>query len=116
MKNKNGTDKLYLDNEGIKNNNFHLAKSDDDLFHEEDHILHSVIRAKRINSPRKGEHWQLLQDGEEVLFLAGNRFGKKEKEFLYTPEGMSFLVSSYKSGLTSVVKIKQALKKIMKIQ
>lgn len=114
MKNKNSENSLYIENDEVKNNNFHLAKSDDELFNESEHIPHIVIRAKRVKSPKKGEYWQILENNKEVLYMAGVRFSKKEKEFLHTAEGMSFLVSSYKSGFKSVVKIKIALNKIVK--
>ena len=105
---------FYIENDEVKNNNFHLAKSDDDLFHDESYIPYTLIRAKRVKSNKNGEYWQILEDGKEVLKAMANRFSKKEREFLYTPEGMSFLVSSFKEGNKSVIKIKKLLKKKIK--
>lgn len=89
-------------------------RTDNELFNEEESgVVHSVINVKRIRLPKNGEDWEILVDGEVALTMKGTRFTNPEKEFLRTVEGMKFLISEYKKGKKSVVKIKEELKKVI---
>jgi hypothetical protein len=90
-----------------------LKNADNELFHDEDNIPSIVLRAKRVKLPKKGENWQILENNKIVLLLKGTRFSKKEKTFLYSIEGMKFLVEQYKLGNKNVVKIKKAMKEVL---
>lgn len=82
---------------------------DNELFNEEDsNIVHSVINVKRVK-----EDWEILVDGKSALLLKGTRFTNTEKDYLRTVDGMKFLISTYKSGKKSVVKIKEELKRFV---
>lgn len=90
---------------------FGLSKNDTELFKDEDYTPNTLISVKRIDLPKKGiEDWEINVDKEVVLVLKGNRFTNKEKEYLRSVDGMKFLVSSFKSGNRSVVKIKEHMK------
>lgn len=92
---------------------FHLLKVDNELFNDADNVPQKVVNVKRVNLPRGGEDWEILENNKVSLVLKGTRFTNSEKKFLRTVEGMKFLISEYKSGTKSVVKIKEKLKKIV---
>lgn len=100
--------------ENSESKGFNLLRTDNELFNEEDNIAHPVVNAKRVKLPRHGEDWEILVNGKVALLLKGTRFTNPEKAFLRTVDGMKFLISEYKSGHKSVVKIKTNLKKAMK--
>lgn len=90
-----------------------LLRADNELFNEDDgSIIHSVINVKRSDA-KDGVSWEILVDGKITLCLKGTRFTNPEKEFLTTVEGMKFLISEYKKGKRSVVKIKEELKRVV---
>jgi len=108
----------YKDNYGIEtmpetNGRNPLAKHEDDLYHEDDDIILPVIRVKRTASASR-EKWRILDNTKETLVIEGSKITKKEKEFLRSPEGFSFLISRYKSGITTIGKMKIELKKALK--
>lgn len=92
--------------------NFHLLKADNELFVAEDYVPAPIVQIKRYKK-QKAEDWAILEDGQIVLKMKGTRFSKKEKEFLRTPEGLSFLIAAYKSGSKSVVKLKEQMKDLV---
>lgn len=98
----------------IRSFNFHLLKADNELFDEDSNKANKVISAKRVKLPKNGEDWQILENGKAVLVLKGTRFTNVEKNFLHTVDGMKFLVSEYKTGSRSVLKIKEKIKQILK--
>ena len=92
--------------------NLNLLRTDNELFKEEDNTVEKTINVKRVPLPRKGEDWEIFENNKIVLTLKGTRFTKSEKEFLRTVDGMKFLMDGYKTGVKSVAKFKQAIKKI----
>lgn len=100
---------MYIAQEN-ESRGFNLLKADNELYIDDSDVPHTVINAKRVRLPRNGEDWEILEDGDVVLVLKGTRFTKSEKEFLRTVDGMKFLISEYKSGAKSVVKIKAKMK------
>lgn len=89
-------------------------RADNELFNEDDgNIIHSVINVKRVQLPKNGEDWEILVDGKVTLSIKGTRFTNTEKDFLKTVDGMKFLISEYKKGRRSVVKIKEELRKVV---
>lgn len=88
-------------------------RTDNELFNEYDSaIVHSVINVKRVKLPKNGEDWEILVDGKVAVTMKGTRFTNAEKDFLRSVDGMKFLVSQYKDGKRSVVKIKEELKRM----
>ena len=50
-----------------------VLRIDHELFKDEDNIKQKLINVKRVNL-RKGEDWEILEDGKVVLLLKGIRF------------------------------------------
>ncbi len=93
--------------------NFTTLKADNELFNEEKYVAHSIINVKRISKRNGIEDWQVLENNQLVLLMKGTRFTNAEKEFLRTVEGVQFIIKEYKSGVHSVVKLKERLKEIL---
>lgn len=72
--------------------------------------LHRIINVKRVILPRKGENWEVIDNGRKVLVLRGVRLTKREKSVLRTIEGVRIVIDEYKSGNKSVTKIKNRLR------
>lgn len=106
------------DDEGSKGGNssynFPTLRQNDDLFDEEDNVVHKLISVKRVALPKNGEDWEIREDDKVVFLLRGVRLTKKERALLKTPEGILALMDEYKQGSRSVNKIKNRLKKILK--
>jgi hypothetical protein len=90
-----------------------FSKHEYDLYHEDDDVAMPVIRVKRFASASR-EKWKILDDSKEALTIDGSKITKKEKEYLRTPAGFSFLVAKYKDGVKTVNKMRIELKKILK--
>ena len=91
-----------------------LSKFDYELFDEEKNIASKMIRVKRNFSNAKGESWKIYEDDKVVFVLDGNKLTKKERDYLRTADGFSFLLQEAKSGVRSLNSIKNKLKKIVK--
>lgn len=91
-----------------------LLRADNELYNEEDNIVSPVISVRRVRLPRSGEDWEVLVNGKVALLMKGTRFTNSEKDFLRTVEGLTFVISEYKEGHKSVVKIKERMKKVLK--
>lgn len=104
---------VYLTNDSISEyNSFVSLRSDNELFDEEANVPGEVISARLIKLPKKaGYRWEIVKDDEIALSLNEIKFTKKEKNFLFSAAGMKFLVAAYKNGATSIIKIKNLLKK-----
>lgn len=86
---------------------------ENEFFDEERDQPQLVISARRVTLPKNGEDWEILVNKKTVLILKGTRFTKKEKKFLYSADGMKFLIASYQAGHHSVAKIKEQMKKVI---
>lgn len=107
-------EEVYLESETSgESRNFHIMRADNELFLEESNVVLPVINVKRIKLPRGGENWEIVANDELVLSLKGTRFTNPEREFLRSVDGMKFLMSQFKSGKKSVVKIKEELRKVL---
>lgn len=105
-------EEVFLGTES-ESHNFHLLKSDNELFNEEANVASKVISARRVRLPKNGEDWEILENNRVVLNLKGTRFTNPEKDFLRSIDGMKFLVAEYKAGSKSVVKLKEKMKKLL---
>jgi hypothetical protein len=97
--------------ENTGNNKLILSKFDYELFDEEKYKPERIIRIKKINSPNKGEKWKIMEDDKVIFVLDGLKLSKKERDFLRTPDGFSFLISQQKTGIKSFNSLRQELKK-----
>jgi len=94
-----------------------LSKIDHDLYKEEDDKVEKVIRAKHFNLPNKGDRWKIFEDNKIVCIIEGNKLNKKEKDFLKSVEGITWLLAEAKSGIKSFHSLKKNLKnKLNKIK
>lgn len=87
-----------------------LSNHDYDLFKEEDDIVNSVIRVKRVGLPNKGENWKIFKDNKAVEVIEGVKLSAKEKEFLRTVPGIQFVIQYYKRGWKSFNNFRQEMK------
>lgn len=92
---------------GIKHG---LSNHDYDLFKEEDDVVQSVVRVKRVALPHNGENWKILRDNKVLETIEGIKLSVKEKDFLHTVAGIQFVVKHYKSGWKSFANFRAALK------
>lgn len=97
-----------------QNSKFNLSKFDFDLYHEEDDIAEKVYRVKRVSMPNKGEKWKIMIDNKVAFVIEGNKLSKKEREFLVTVDGFSFILAQAKLGIKSLNSFRTELKKIIK--
>lgn len=113
MSNKTSSDTTQSSSEEFKDQNLkrNLSKFDYDLYHEEDDVSEKVIRVKRFPMPNKGERWKIYQDNKVEFILEGAKLTIKEREFLYTVDGINFLLHQYKLGSLSLNSLKIELKK-----
>jgi hypothetical protein len=111
MNNKNySNDNQQIEYGGGKNP---LSKHDHELYNEDDDIALPIIRIKRITGATR-EKWKIIDNSKETLVIEGSKITKKEKEFLRSPEGFSFLIAQYKGGVKTVSKMRTELKKTLK--
>ncbi len=89
------------------------SKYEYDLYHDEDNIPGRVIQVKKIGNLKKGEKWRILQDNKQVLTIDGESLTSKERNFLYTVEGVTFLMNFFKKGELSVSALKKGIKNIL---
>jgi hypothetical protein len=54
-----------------QNSKYTLSKSDDDLYHEEDDIIGSIIRVKRFSMPNNNEIWKITNDIKLIFIIDG---------------------------------------------
>lgn len=105
---------MYYSNENKEQNNkLILSKYEYDLYHDEDNIVNKVIRVKKFGNSNKGEKWKIFEDQKVVLTLEGVKFTKKEKTYLYSVDGINFLINQYKNGFKSINAIKKNMKQFL---
>ena len=95
-------------------NKYNLSKFEYDLYHEEDDVAEKVIRIKHFNLPNKGDRWKIFEDNKMMFIIEGTKLSNKEKDFLRTVEGVSFLIAQYKLGIKSFNSLKNEIKKKLK--
>jgi hypothetical protein len=113
------TQKYNYDNTGIVSEKDYSSKSltshhDFDLFNEELHIKERVFTIKRLGAIDKNERWKISCDNKIILVVEGKKLSNKERIFLRTPEGFSFLISQAKNEVKSFSKLKVELKNKLK--
>jgi hypothetical protein len=89
-----------------------LSKIEYDLYHEELDVQHTITRVKRTCVAGR-EKWRIFHNSTLIRTIDGGKLLKKEKEFLRTIEGVSFLIREHseKTGkLKSFSKLHKAIK------
>ena len=92
------------------NNKYSLHKFEYELHKEEDNVVEPVIRIKRFSGPNKGEKWKIFEDNKIIMIIEGSKLSKNEREFLYSVDGVQWLLSEYKKGIKSFSALKKAIK------
>lgn len=82
-----------------------------DLYKEEDAIVAPVVRIKHIRSSSKSEKWKIFENAKVMFIIDGSKLTKKEKLFLQTSNGISWLLLLYKNDIKSFGFFKIELKK-----
>jgi hypothetical protein len=72
-------------------------------------IVYPTIRIKRISRPKNSERWEIIQNGDVCLSIKRSTIANRDAEFLYTIDGIRFLLEEFKKGSRTVSKIKEAL-------
>lgn len=90
-----------------------LSKFEHDLYKEEEDVAEKVIRVKRFSLPNKGERWKIFEDAKPVFVIEGTKLTNKEKDFLRSAEGLTFLIAKYKEGIKSFNSLKAEIKKAL---
>lgn len=101
---------IEVDNQGKGT----LNRYEYDLFDEEKDKIEKLVRVKRIQMPNKGEKWKIFCDNKPIFVIEGSKISKKEKEYLRTPEGFSFLILQCKNGIKSLNKLRIEIRKKIK--
>lgn len=91
-----------------------LSKIEDDLYKDDSNIVMPIIRVKHISLPNKGDRWRIYSDDKQIIVIEGVKLNKKERSYLCSLDGVSFMIGQVKSGLRSFNGIKIALKTQMK--
>jgi hypothetical protein len=91
-------------------NKHNPSKYEYDLYREEDNIPGRVVQVKKIGNLKKGEKWRVLQDNKVLLTIDGESLTSKEKSFLYTVEGVTFIMNFFKKGELTAAALKKAIK------
>ena len=103
----------YLDSEIEnlpKNSNFTLSKAENEFFDEEKQKNKSdVLRVKFVSSKKHGDSWNVYSNNDLLAEIKAYRLNKKEKKFVESPEGISFILKCAKDGLRSVVEFKEKI-------
>lgn len=88
-----------------------LLRQDNELFIEETYKKKAaVLQVKRVKRKNLTDEWVVYKNADVLFRFDGDNLGVKEKDYLKTAEGMSFLMTAIKSGLNS----EKALAKMLK--
>lgn len=113
--NRSSINPLLSDEAKEQNNKHTLSKFEYDLYHDEDNIAAPVTRIKRTSSAgSKNEKWKIFENNKTVLCLEAESLTTSEREFLRTAQGLNFVLSKYKSGITSATDLKLEIEKKLK--
>ena len=93
-----------------KNSTFSLSKMENEFFDEEKQKNKAdVLRVKFVSSKKHGDSWNVYSNSALLTEIKSYRLNKKEKSFLESPEGISFILKCAKDGLRSVVEFKEKI-------
>ena len=92
-----------------------VSKHEHDLFYEENDTVNKIIRVKKFTMPNKGVKWKIFIDNKIIFVIEGTKISKKERLFLQTVEGFSFMLSMAKNGIESMSHFKSEIKKNMQL-
>lgn len=115
---KNNYDNSYATSDTSGVSDYHgkniLNKHEYDLFNEEEKVVETVVRIKRVKLPNNGENWKIIENNKVMFVVQGSKLSKKEKEYLRLADGFNFLICQYKNGIKSFSSLKKELKSKLK--
>lgn len=74
-------------------------KLDDNFYYEENNTIEKIIQVKYITFLNKQEIWKILENDKVIIIIDGVKLSNSQKNFLYSPQGVLFLLNSYKNGI-----------------
>lgn len=92
------------------------SKFDADLFDESKAIPAPVIRIKRTNTTSKGERWKIMLNDELIFVIEGAKLSKREREYLRSVAGVSFITQQVRCNITTFSKLRAELKRFLATQ
>jgi len=109
MTKKNKT-KYYIDSEleSFSNNGTSLQslRSETEFFDEEKAKEKLDVFRIKFYSKKSGDGWIVYKNNENLMDIKAYRLNKKEKNFFEHVEGIQFILSCVKQGLSTVVELK----------
>ena len=99
---------LVQDHENNVSATYNL-KTIDELYDEQKDIVFPMLRIKRVSRPKNNERWEIIENGEIKLSLKRSALTNVDAEFLYTVDGIKFLLEQFKVGVRTIGKIKESL-------
>jgi hypothetical protein len=83
-------------------------KTIDELYDEQKDIIFPMLRIKRVSRPKNNERWEIIENGVVLLSLKRSTITNIDAEFLYTVDGIKFLLERFKSGARTIGKLKES--------
>jgi hypothetical protein len=108
--NSNSDDGFFGGEDGKSQSKYIFSKFEYDLYHEEDNVPGSVVQVKRFGNAKKGEKWKIFDNNKLSLTIDGVKLTSKERSFLYSVDGINFLIQQYKQGVTAISSLKKNMK------
>ena len=89
--------------------NKHFSRYEDPLWDDEENKL-KCIQISRTSTKNFEKHsWKVIVNSKAVATIESSSLTKEQINFLMSPDGVNFLIQSYKKGNDDAIKIKQSL-------
>lgn len=90
--------------------NKHFSRFEDPLW-DEDESKTKIIEVKRVSSKSFDKHsWKILENSKIIAVITDDYLSQKQINFLLSPEGITFIINTFKSGIRKATKIKELVK------
>ncbi len=91
--------------------NKHFSRYEDPLWDEDEGEDRKKLYRVKLSLPRGSEKhkWKVYEDNSVVFVIDGRYLNKHQISYLLSPEGMNFILSSYKAGADNMNKFKKRL-------
>lgn len=93
--------------------NYPMSKFDFELYDAGSDKKFPILRVKYIKTINKVEKWKVIQDDKTLWVIESIKLTKKERTFLKSPQGVSFLLAQIKKEILSYGKLKKEIKKLI---
>jgi hypothetical protein len=93
-----------------KGSNSAFLKAENEFFDEEKQKNKAdVFQIKFVSSKKHGDAWNICLNNRVLVEIKAYRLNKKEKKFIESPNGASYILKCAKDGLRSVTDLKQKI-------